>query len=336
MHMQELQIGIVGLGYWGPNLVRNFYAAKHCTVAMCCDLEPANLAAIQKKYPTIQGTANFADLLENDALNLICIATPTASHFTLAMQALKVGKNVLIEKPMCQTSAQAEELNILAESLGLQIFVDHTFVFAPAVQKLADYVQAGSLGDLLYFESSRINLGIIQPDCNVLWDLAIHDLSILSTIIDLNTATEVSAYGSAHYGKPVEVAHMDILFESGFHAHIYASWLSPVKLRKTVLAGTKAIVTFDDIEPSEKIRFYDKGIEGTSNQADPFFPKYRSGDIVIPVLPTEETLSLQVDSIISSLQQSTPAAVSGRSAQAMLRLLEAADESLAIKRTISL
>lgn len=334
--MKSVNIGIVGLGYWGPNLVRNFSAADHCTVAMGCDLEQKNIDRLQKSFPAIKYTKEYTDILKNNEIDLVCIATPTSSHFTLAKAAIEAGKHVLIEKPICQTSDQAKQLNNLATAHNVKIFVDHTFIFAPAVQQIADQVESGALGDLLYFESSRINLGLIQPDCNVLWDLAIHDLSILSTIIDLATAVEVNAYGSAHYGIHKEVAHMDILFTSGFHAHIYSSWLSPVKLRKTVVAGSKAMITFDDIEPSEKIRIYDKGVEHDTTRPDPFFPTYRSGKILIPNLDTKETLAIEANSIIDSIRNNTPIKSSGIMAENMLRILEAADQSLESGTTITL
>lgn len=335
--MQSVTVAIVGLGYWGPNLLRNFNANAQCTVKYGCDTKQELLDVQKRNYPAVEFVNNFETVLNDAEVDLVAIATPTASHFSLAKQALEAGKHVLLEKPMCSTAVEAKQLVELAEAKGVQLFVDHPFVFAPAVQKVAEYANSGDLGQLQYFESSRINLGIIQPDCNVLWDLAIHDLSILSTFIDLATAKEVSAYGSAHHGQQVEVAHLDILFESGFHAHIYTSWLSPVKLRKTVLAGTKAMVTFDDLEPSEKVRLYDKGVEGAANTpGDPFFPKYRSGDVLIPAIEQKETLGIEVANIVDSITNGTAPAVPGSSAAALLAILEAADESLAAKKTITL
>lgn len=333
--MNTVTVAIIGLGYWGPNLLRNFGATKDCTVKYGCDLQASNLEKFRPLYPSITFTSSTDDLLKDDDVDLVIIATPTSGHFSLAKAALEAGKHVFIEKPMTNTTAEAEELVALAKQKDRLIFVDHTFVFAPAVEKLSTLANAGDLGDLLYFDSTRFNLGLIQADTNVLWDLAIHDLSILSTIQDLGEAEYISAGGQSWFGKQIEHAHLHLTFKN-FEARINVSWLSPVKMRHTILAGTKAMVTYDDTEPSEKIRIYDKGIEHDTTKADPFFPKYRSGDIRIPALPNTETLRAEAEHVVACVQGKEKPRVSGEDGLKMIRILEKSAEAFTRCSPVSL
>ncbi len=329
MHaMQPVRTAIVGLGYFGPNLLRNFAAQAACDMVSACDMKQENIDRMQRLYPAVQFTSDYQELLNDATIDLILIATPTTTHFTLAKQALEAGKHVLVEKPMTATVAEAEELNALAAKLGKLIFVDHTFVFAPAVQKMRELVQSGALGELLYYDSARINLGLIQKDTNVLYDLAIHDLSILGTILDLSSIRKITAHGSKHFGAQEEHVHMHMEGANGFHSHVQVSWLSPVKIRQTIVAGTKAMAIYDDTHPSEKLRIYDRGIEHDDTKADPFFPKYRSGDIVIPALSNEETLAIEAKHVLGCILESKTPLVSGAEGASIVRLLEAADASL--------
>ncbi len=323
-----INVGIVGLGYWGANLLRNFSAQQNCSLSWGCDLNQKNLDRFARLYPATQFTLQYDDLLRDDTLDLIVIATPTAQHFPLAQKALEAGKHVFIEKPMTATAAEAETLVSVAKERNRTIFVDHTFVFAPAVQKIATLVKNGALGDLLYFDSVRINLGLIQKDVNVLWDLAIHDLSILSTFADLGEVMEVAAHGAAHFGTWEEDAHLHLRFQSGLRAHIHTSWLSPVKIRRTLVGGTKAMVMFDDTEPSEKLRLYDRGVDHDNTKPDPFFPKYRSGDILIPALPIAETLNIEAAHVLSCIAEKRQPIVGGQAGLNAVRILEAAQTSL--------
>ncbi len=323
-----VRVAIVGLGYFGPNLLRNFSAQAECAMVYACDLDEGRLADTGRKYPSVKTTPRYEDILEDASIDLVLIATPTTSHFPLAKAALEAGKHVFIEKPMTSTVEEAEMLNKLASTQNKLIFVDHTFVFAPAVQKIREMVQQGELGDLLYFDSSRINLGIIQKDTNVLYDLAIHDLSILGTVIDLNAIKSVSAHGSNHYGQQEEHVHVHLEGANGFHSHIQVSWLSPVKIRQTIVAGTKAMVIYDDTQPSEKLRIYDRGIEHDTTKADPFFPKYRSGNVIIPALSNEETLAIEAKHVLRCIQGMETPRVSGQDGLAIVRLLEKAQHSL--------
>lgn len=323
-----VKTGIVGLGYWGPNVLRNFAAQSDCSMAWACDMVEANLEKVRRTYPSVQLTKQYDDLLNDPTLELILIATPVSSHFPLAKRALEAGKHVFIEKPMAASATEANELNELAKAKGKMIFVDHTFVFAPAVQKMADLAKSGGLGKLLYFESSRINLGLIQKDVNALWDLAIHDLSILGAVADLSAVKTVAAHGSKHFGQQEEDVHMHLTFDDGFTAHIHVSWLSPVKIRKTILGGDKAMVVYDDIEPSEKLRVYDRGVEHDTTKADPFFPKYRAGDVLIPALQQTETLSIEAKNVLECVAKGSKPVVSGVDGAMIVKLLETANTSL--------
>lgn len=323
-----VKTGIVGLGYWGPNVLRNFAAQAECEMVWACDMVDANLEKVRRSYPAVQLTKEYDDLLNDPSLELILIATPVSTHFPLAKRALEAGKHVFIEKPMAASSAEADELNALAAAKGKMIFVDHTFVFAPAVQKMAQLANDGGLGRLLYFESSRINLGLIQKDVNALWDLAIHDLSILGAMTDLSHVKTVAAHGSKHFGQQEEDVHVHLTFNDGFTAHIHVSWLSPVKIRKTILGGDKAMVVYDDTEPSEKLRVYDRGVEHDTTKADPFFPKYRAGDILIPALQQTETLSIEAQHVLECVAKGTRPVVSGTGGAMIVKLLELADRSL--------
>ncbi len=244
--MHRVKTAIVGLGYWGPNLVRNFAAEPACELVWGCDKSEERLAWLRGHYPAVKPTANFDDVLNDTSIELVLIATPTSTHAALATKALEAGKHVFIEKPITPTSAEAAELVTLAKKQNKLLFVDHTFLFAPAVEKMIEIAGGKKLGDLLYFDSVRINLGLIQQDTTVLWDLAIHDLSILAGIKDLASIRSVSAVGSSHFGKQTENAHIHLLFQDGFNAHIHVSWLSPVKVRRTTLAGTSAMLVYDD------------------------------------------------------------------------------------------
>jgi predicted dehydrogenase len=325
--MNPVRTALIGLGYWGPNLLRNFSAQTGCHLAVACDLSQSNIDKARRHYPAVSYVTDVKEVWNDPSIELVLIATPTSTHFPLAKAALEHGKHVFVEKPMTGTVEEGEELVALAEAVGRHLFVDHTFVFAPAVRKLRELARSGHLGDLLYFDSSRINLGIIQKDTNALYDLAIHDLSILSTILDLSLAAQVSALGSMHFGAQEEHVHLHITFESGFHAHIQVSWLSPVKVRRSVLAGRKGMAIYDDTEPSEKLRIYDSSIE-QDDRPDPMLPKYRSGDILIPALPVTETLGLEAEHVLKCVRGLEVPEVSGREALKILRILAAAQVSM--------
>lgn len=334
-----LSVGIVGLGYWGPNLLRNFAALPDCTVKYGCDLEPQNLEKMRRKYPAVSYTTDFSDLLKDKDLTAIVIATPTSSHFALAKAALEEGKHVLLEKPMTQTAAEAEELVNLSTKKRLQLLVDHTFIYTGAVEKIRDLVSSGEIGDMHYFDSTRINLGLIQKDVNVLWDLAIHDLSILHIIKNLDGVESLYAHGSTHFTKQPEIAHLHLIFKDGVEAHIHVSWLSPVKIRQTIIGGSKKMILYDDTEPSEKIRIYDKGVHFQElieeGKPDPFFPVYRSGDILIPALKNPEAMSVEAQHFLACIQGEEKPRVSGEDGRRIVRILELADQSLRERKLLN-
>jgi predicted dehydrogenase len=334
--MKRLSVGIIGLGYWGPNWLRNFSALEDWDLAYGCDLKTERTAKFARLYPATKFTKRIDDLFEDKSLDAIVIATPTSTHFDLAKRALGAGKHVLIEKPMVGSSKEARVLVDLAKKNRRKLLVDHTFAFTASVRKISEIVKSGALGELLYFDSIRINLGLIQPDTNVLWDLAIHDLTILAALIDLKNVTEVYATGSRHFGKHVEDGHLHLKFNGGFAAHIHVSWLSPVKIRQTLIAGRRAMVTFNDIEPSEKIRIYDKGIDHDTTKADPFFPKYRSGSVLIPALPSTEALALEAGHFARCIRGQEQPTVSGTDGLRIVEILEAADKSLNKNRPVSI
>jgi len=332
--MKAVRTAIIGLGYWGPNVLRNFNTQPLCEMALGCDLEQKNIDRMRALYPALTYTQNPEDIFRDASIELVLIATPTSTHLELASRALAAGKHVFVEKPMTATLDEARTLEALAKSSGKHVFVDHTFVFAPAVRKMAEFAHTGKLGTLLYFDSVRINLGLIQKDINVLWDLAVHDLSILSTLLPLSSLTMIAAYGSRHFGLQEEDAHLHLRFQSGFEAHIHSSWLSPVKIRKTILAGTTAMVTFDDLEPSEKIRLYDSGIDHDDTRTDPFFPKYRAGDVLIPAISNTETLALEAEHVLLCVQGKEEPRVSAVTGRQIVEILTLANESLRSKKQL--
>ncbi len=337
--MNTYTVGIIGLGHWGPNLLRNFTATEGWKVKYGCDLSDKNLEKMRMHYPSVTYTKDMNLLLNDPDLTAIAIATPTNMHFSIAKAALEHGKHVLIEKPITEHTAEADELIALAKKKNLHILVDHIFVFSGAVKKIQDLVSSGDLGNLYYFDSTRINLGRIQKDVNVLWDLAIHDLSILGTIWDLTTLQTLFAHGSRHYGAQEEIGHLHMSFRGGFEAHIHVSWLSPVKLRQTIIGGTKKMILFDDTEPSEKIRIYDTGVHqealGMIGPADPFFPVYRTGDVLIPKIDNTEELHSETEHFHAVLEGTETPRVPGEQGRNILYILEQANRSLQEKRPLT-
>lgn len=333
-----LRVGIIGLGYWGPQLLRNFAALEDdvCVVAYGCDKSAERCARFKKQYPAIAFTQSVDDLWNDKTLDAVVIATPTSTHFDLAKAALEHGKHVLVEKPMTGDAESAKELAAIAKKQNRILLVDHTFAYTQAVRKIRELRQSDTLGDLLYVDSTRINLGLIQKDTNVLWDLAVHDLTILAALVPLSEVDEVFACGSAFYGKQIEVGHLHLHFRSGLHAHIHVSWLSPVKIRNTIISGRKSMVIFNDMEPSEKIRIYDTGVDHDATKPDPFFPKYRTGDVVIPAMKPAEALATEARHFLACIRGEEKPLTSGEDGLHMVRILSLADQSIAEKRTIKI
>jgi predicted dehydrogenase len=325
-----INVGIIGYGYWGPNLVRNFMANPDTHVVCVCDRAPARLEKIKALYPTVKLTDSPEELIADSAVDAVIIATPVAGHFDLAMAALKAGKHVLVEKPITTTSDQALQLIEEAASRKLILLVDHTFVYTGVVRKMRGLIQAPSFGQPSYFDSTRVNLGLFQHDVNVLWDLAVHDLAIMSYVLDA-TPVAISATGHGHLaGQPENVAFLTVFFASNLIAHVNVSWLSPVKVRKTLIGGSKQMIVYDDLESSEKLKVYDKGITVTDTPDDihKLLIGYRTGDLWSPKINDTEALQVEVSHFVDCINGLEKPVTGGEEGLGIVRILEAANISM--------
>lgn len=325
-----LNVSVIGVGYWGPNLVRNFAANPRAKVVACCDLAQNRLDLIRRNYPYVETTTDYRAVLKDTKTDLVVLCTPVSTHFEIARDALLAGKHVLIEKPMTSTSAQAEELVELAARKGLKIFVDHTFIYTGAVRRIKELIESGELGKLYYFDSVRVNLGLFQHDVNVLWDLAPHDVSIMYHLLP-GKPESVVATGIDNFGNGLEnVAYLTVYYPNHLIAHVHTNWLSPVKIRQTLLAGSKKMVVWDDNEPSEKVRIYDKGVDVVQSADDVYsmLVQYRTGDMYCPKLDGREALAVEVERIIDCLESGSDGVVEGEAGLMVVRILEAAQQSV--------
>ena len=323
-----VNLGIIGYGYWGPNIVRNFSGHQDCTVKAVCDKNPLALARVLTQYPNIRLMTEADDIVESPEIDAVAIVTPVSYHYELAKKALENGKHVFVEKPFTATSAQAEELVELAERKNLQIMVDHTFLFTGAVRKIKQLVDDGTLGPLYYYDSTRVNLGLFQHDVNVLWDLAPHDLSIMDYLVGLEPDLVV-ATGSAHVNCLEDVAHLTVYFPNNVLAHINVNWLSPVKVRTTLVGGQKKMLVWNDLDPAEKIRVYDKGADVKTEQGvHKLLVSYRSGDMWAPKVEELEALQLETRYFLDCVKNGTKPFNDGQAGLRVVRILEAAELSL--------
>jgi predicted dehydrogenase len=325
-----IKVGVIGVGYWGPNLIRNFVANSNTEMKACCDLKKERLDYINSLYPAIETTNTCEEIIKNPDIDLIAVCTPVFSHFEIAKKTLEAGKHILIEKPMTSSSAEADELINLAEQKGLKIFVDHTFIFTGAVRKIKELIDNEEIGDLYYFDSVRVNLGLFQHDVNVLWDLAPHDISIMHYLLK-SDPEYVVATGVDHLGSGIEnVAYLTVYFPQNVLAHINTNWLSPVKIRQTLIAGTKKMIVWDDNQPSEKVRVYDKGIEviKTADQVYNMLIQYRTGDMFCPKVDGAEALGVEIDNIVDCIENGGLSYADGRAGRMVVRILEAAQQSI--------
>jgi predicted dehydrogenase len=324
-----MNIGVVGLGYWGPNLIRNFLGNNEVGKVIGCDRDENRLKFIKSKFPEVELCNDFETLLAMD-IDAVAIATPVYSHYHLAKRALESGKHVWIEKPFTATSVQGEELIELAEKKNLRIFVDHTFIYTGAVQKIKELVDIGELGDILYFDSVRINLGLFQHDVNVIWDLVPHDLSIMDYILPAQQLQGVTANGVANYYKQENIAHLSVHFKNqGCFAHFHVNWTSPVKIRRMIVGGTKKMLVFDDMENFEKIKVYDCGVEMlTTEKLHNALAQYRIGDMYSPKVRQTEALSEGVKEFLLAVKEGRQPLTGAREGLKVVRILEAADQSI--------
>jgi len=330
---QKLGIAIIGYGYWGPNLVRNFDSLPDCEVRLVADASAERLQLVSTRHSHIATTTNAAAIWNDPAIDAVVIATPVFTHYKLAKEALNHGKHVLLEKPMTQSAHEAKELMDIAHARGLLLMVDHTFLYTGAVRKIKEMADAGELGQLQYFDSTRINLGLFQSDINVLWDLAPHDISILLHLIK-EKPVSVAATGISHtFNKLENIAYLTVKYASDFIAHFSCSWSSPVKIRTILVGGDKRMVLFNDVEPTEKVKVYDTGFEVKSHEdKNKLLVDYRVGDIYVPKLEAREALSGMAQDFIRCIQDRTLTPVSHEGiGYDVVRILEAAQQSMANK-----
>lgn len=324
-----MNIGVIGLGYWGPNIVRNFLSNENIDKVVCCDLSDERLTKIKKQFHSVITTKNIDEVLNDITIDAVAVVTPVDTHYSIAKKALLKGKHILVEKPFTSTVAEATELLELADKMKLKIMVDHTFLYTPAVQKIKSLVDNGEIGDILYFDSTRINLGLFQRDVNVIWDLAPHDFSIMNYIINKKPIS-LNAMGADHVGKGLEdVAYVHVNFGNNLIAHFHVNWLSPVKIRKVLIGGSKKMIVFDDMENSEKIKIFDTGIE-IQNKDDEYqkLINYRLGDIYSPLLNNAEALSALIKDFINTIKTDAKPIASGLEGLKVVQLLEATQKSI--------
>jgi predicted dehydrogenase len=323
-----IRIGVIGYGYWGPNIVRNLHGQKNLQAAMVCDKSPAALARVRKAYPGVQTVSDPLEVLRSPEIDAVAVITPVWTHYELAKLALENGKRVFIEKPFTSNSAQAEELVELAARKNLTIMVDHTFLFTGAVRKIRELSESGALGDLYYYDSLRVNLGLFQHDVSVIWDLAPHDLSIMDHIIKAEPEAVV-ATGEKHLNGVEDVAYMTIYFPRNIIAHINVNWLSPVKIRTTLIGGQKKMVVWNDLVADEKVRVYDKGVQITSGEGiRDLLVSYRSGDMWAPQLEQLEALHVELDYFADCVLNNKTPFNDGHAGLRVVRMLEAAEKSI--------
>ncbi len=323
-------IGVIGYGYWGPNLVRNFWEIPDARVMAVSELRSERREEAQARYPGMKTTADYSDLFTDPAIDAIVIATPMSSHFDVARKALQYGKHVLVEKPIAATPDQARILIDEAERRGLILMVDHTFVYTGAVRKMKELIQSGSIGDVYYYDSVRVNLGLFQHDINVIWDLAVHDLSIMDFVLPFRPVA-VSACGISHIpGQPENIAYLTLFFPGRQIAHLHVNWLAPAKIRRTLVGGSERMIVYDDLEPSEKIKVYDKGVTLNQNPNSEYelLVGYRTGDMWAPKLDTTEALRREALHFAHCIEHHKPPETDGYAGLRIVQVLEAAHRSL--------
>jgi predicted dehydrogenase len=329
-----LRVGVIGYGYWGPNIVRNFHAQDQSRVVAVCDKSQKSLAKVRHAFPDMATTDDVDDLLTSPDIDVIAVVTPVWTHFELAKKALQNGKHVFVEKPFTCSVAQGEELIELAERKGLKIMVDHTFLFTGAVRRMKQMIDDGTLGELYYYDSTRVNLGLFQHDVNVLWDLAPHDLSVMDHLIKQKPEAVV-ATGERHLNGVADIAFMTLYYPGNMIGHINVNWLSPVKVRTTLIGGEKKMLVWNDLEADEKLKVYDKGVQMTSGDAvHQLLVSYRTGDMWAPKIEQVEALKAEAGYFVDCILNNKTPFNDGHAGLHVVRMLEAADKSLQEKGKI--
>ncbi len=327
-----IKTGVIGCGYWGPNLIRNLNAQAECDLAYISDLAEDRLRQVGLLYPGTTKTADYQDILRDPEVEAVVVATPMSTHFKLGMEVLAAGKHLFLEKPMATTSDDCRALNAEAERRNLKLMVGHTFVYAPAVRKIKELMDSGELGDIYYVNMSRVNLGIFQKDANVVWDLVPHDVAMLNFLFDADPIS-VSAIGHCYVQRDLDiedVAFVTLEYPGGRLAHIHASWLDPNKIRNCTFVGSKKMLVYDDVSPAEKIRVYDKGVDVQPHYEGfgEFQLLYRSGDVFIPRLDTVEPLKAETGHFLDLINGETAALSSGGHGLNVVQVLEGACQSM--------
>lgn len=326
---EATRFGVIGYGYWGPNIVRNLHSLETADVVAICDKSPAALRRAKQLYPGVRLTSDCSELIRATDIDAIAIITPVWTHFNFAKSALLNGKHVFVEKPFTSTSAEAEELIALAAKRNLKIMVDHTFLFTGAVKKIRQLIDEGTLGNLFYYDSTRVNLGLFQHDVNVIWDLAPHDLSIVDHLIG-SAPDAIIATGEAHLNGLIDVAFITAYFPNNVIAHINVNWLSPVKVRTTLIGGEKKMLMWNDLEADEKIKVYDKGVQFGNGREGVYdlLVSYRSGDMWAPKIEQLEALKVELGYFVDCIRGDETPFNDGAAGLRVVRMLEAAEESL--------
>jgi len=323
-----MKIAVVGLGYWGPNLVRNFLATEGVTNVVCCDVHVKRLEKIAARFHGVETTTDYDEIIRRSDIDAVVLATPVSTHYPLGMRALEAGKHLLVEKPLTLRVPDAEAMIEAADKRGLTLMVDHTFVYTSAVRKIKEYLVGGEIGDVLYFDSVRVNLGLFQHDTNVIWDLAPHDISIMDYLIQKKPIS-VMAVGVRHFNGQEDMAYIVVNFPGNLIAHFHVNWISPVKVRKILIGGSKLMVVYDDMEASEKIRMYNKGVDVTGKDSlYQTLVQYRTGDMFAPHIDQTEALGRMAEDFVQAISAHRKPLSDGASGLNVVRVLEAADRSL--------
>jgi predicted dehydrogenase len=324
-----MRMGVIGYGYWGPNIVRNFHSQDNCEVVLVADRNSKNEGRLKKLFPSVAFTTDENEILTSPNIDIVAVVTPVWTHYELAKRALENGKHVFVEKPFTDNTAQAEELIELAERKNLKIMVDHTFLFTGAVKKIKELVEKKELGELYYYDALRVNLGLFQHDVNVIWDLAAHDLSIMDYVIS-EKPEAVVATGEKHLNGVEDVAFITVYFPKRIIAHVNVNWLSPVKVRTTLIGGEKKMLVWNDLEADEKIRIYDKGVSMSANPSNlhQLLVSYRSGDMWAPRLEQVEALRAEAAYFLQCIEGNANPFNDGLAGLRVVKILEAADRSV--------
>jgi predicted dehydrogenase len=330
---KKLKVAVVGCGYWGPNLMRNFADNPRSQLGWIIDLDAARLRRWGERYPQARATGSLAEALADPSLQAVAIATPVSTHYALTRQCLEAGKSVLLEKPMAETLDQCDELIALAGRKGLTLMVDHTFIYTGAVRKMRQLIQDGELGEIYYFDSVRVNLGLFQHDVNVVWDLAPHDLSIMDYVLQ-KQPTHVAAHGACHVaGSRIEnIAYLALRFPDDTIAHFHVNWLAPAKIRRIIIGGSRKMLVYDDLSPDEKIKIYDKGLmikDGPAPDSSQVLAGYRIGDLYVPNVDATEALKREADHFLDCLTTGDRPESDGQAGRRVVKILVASQESLA-------